>query len=217
MPTPAGVAALVREEAGGLLGDDDVLLAVRDARSTSSPAPARWSRCCACPGVTDVLVNGPDQVWVDRGAGLERTAVRFPDDDAVRRLAVRLAAAAGRRLDDAAPWVDVGPARRHPAARRAAAGVRAAARACRCGCCAAASLDLADLDGAGGTLPGESGRLLAGGRARGGWPSWSPAAPARARRRCSPRCSAWSARPSGSCSARTPPSSRRRTRTSSGC
>jgi pilus assembly protein CpaF len=34
--------------------------------------------------------------------------VRFPDDDAVRRLAVRLAAAAGRRLDDAAPWVDVG-------------------------------------------------------------------------------------------------------------
>jgi pilus assembly protein CpaF len=34
--------------------------------------------------------------------------VRFPDDDAVRRLAVRLAASAGRRLDDAAPWVDVG-------------------------------------------------------------------------------------------------------------
>jgi len=34
--------------------------------------------------------------------------VRFPDDDAVRRLAVRLAASVGRRLDDAAPWVDVG-------------------------------------------------------------------------------------------------------------
>ena len=34
--------------------------------------------------------------------------MRFADDDAVRRLAVRLAAAAGRRLDDAAPWVDVG-------------------------------------------------------------------------------------------------------------
>jgi pilus assembly protein CpaF len=47
-------------------------------------------------------------VWVDRGAGLEPAAVRFPDDDAVRRLAVRLAASVGRRLDDAAPWVDVG-------------------------------------------------------------------------------------------------------------
>jgi pilus assembly protein CpaF len=47
-------------------------------------------------------------VWVDRGAGLEPAPVRFPDDDAVRRLAVRLAASVGRRLDDAAPWVDVG-------------------------------------------------------------------------------------------------------------
>jgi pilus assembly protein CpaF len=55
------------------------------------------------PGVSDVLVNGPDQVWVDRGAGLERSPVRVPD---VRALAVRLAAAGGQRLDDAAPVVD---------------------------------------------------------------------------------------------------------------
>jgi secretion/DNA translocation related ATPase len=60
------------------------------------------------PGVTDVLVNGPDEVWVDRGAGLQRTGLRFADEDAVRRLAVRLAAAAGRRLDDGVPWVDAG-------------------------------------------------------------------------------------------------------------
>ena len=59
------------------------------------------------PGVTDVLVNGPDQVVVDRGAGLEPTDVRFPDDDAVRRLAQRLAGAGGRRLDDATPYVDL--------------------------------------------------------------------------------------------------------------
>jgi pilus assembly protein CpaF len=60
----------------------------------------------ARPGVTDVLVNAPDQVWLDRGAGLERTPVRFDSDAAVRRLATRLAAQAGRRLDDAAPFVD---------------------------------------------------------------------------------------------------------------
>lgn len=59
------------------------------------------------PDVTDVLVNGPEQVWWDRGAGLERTEIRFPDDDAVRRLAQRLAASAGRRLDDATPHVDL--------------------------------------------------------------------------------------------------------------
>jgi pilus assembly protein CpaF len=58
-------------------------------------------------GVTDVLVNGPDQVYVDRGSGLERTGVTFPHDDSVRRLAQRLAAAGGRRLDDATPHVDV--------------------------------------------------------------------------------------------------------------
>jgi pilus assembly protein CpaF len=53
-----------------------------------------------------VLVNGPDEVWLDRGRGLERVALRFPDDAAVRLLAQRLAAAAGHRLDDARPWVD---------------------------------------------------------------------------------------------------------------
>ena len=59
------------------------------------------------PGVTDVLVNGADAVFVDRGDGLERTEVVFADDAAVRRLAQRLAAAAGRRLDDASPHVDL--------------------------------------------------------------------------------------------------------------
>lgn len=58
------------------------------------------------PGVTDVLVNGPDEVWVDRGAGLERAGVTFDSEEAVRRLAVRLAAQVGRRLDDASPFVD---------------------------------------------------------------------------------------------------------------
>ncbi|MCU0301047.1 MAG: TadA family conjugal transfer-associated ATPase [Candidatus Nanopelagicales bacterium] len=56
--------------------------------------------------ITDILVNGPDEVWVDRGGGLQRVGVRFRDEVAVRHLAVRLAARAGRRLDDAAPFVD---------------------------------------------------------------------------------------------------------------
>jgi pilus assembly protein CpaF len=60
----------------------------------------------AAPEVTDVLVTAPDEVWIDRGRGLEHTGVRFPDTASVRRLAQRLAAVAGRRLDDARPWVD---------------------------------------------------------------------------------------------------------------
>jgi pilus assembly protein CpaF len=103
--SPATVAALVREESGGLLGDHAVLEAVRVASDEFSGA-GPLEPLLRTPGVTDVLVNGPDEVWVDRGSGLEPVDTRFPDEEAVRRLAVRLAAAAGRRLDDAAPWVD---------------------------------------------------------------------------------------------------------------
>ena len=58
------------------------------------------------PEVTDIVVNGPAEVWVDRGVGMTLTAVRFADDRSVRRLAQRLAASCGRRLDDASPYVD---------------------------------------------------------------------------------------------------------------
>lgn len=55
--------------------------------------------------VTDVAVNGDGRVWVDRGQGMESTGDVVAPADA-RALAVRLAAAAGRRLDEASPWVD---------------------------------------------------------------------------------------------------------------
>ena len=58
------------------------------------------------PAVTDILVNGTRDVWIDDDNGLRRASYTFSDEAAVRRLAVRLAASAGRRLDDACPWVD---------------------------------------------------------------------------------------------------------------
>ncbi|WP_441251647.1 TadA family conjugal transfer-associated ATPase [Kitasatospora sp. McL0602] len=104
-PTSGSVAAALRA-ARPPLGGDDVLDAVRLLRSELVGA-GPLDELLATPGVTDVLVNGPDEVWIDRGAGLERAAgVRFPDAEAVRHLAHRLATAAGRRLDDARPWVD---------------------------------------------------------------------------------------------------------------
>jgi pilus assembly protein CpaF len=61
----------------------------------------------ADPDVTDVLVNAPDEVWVERTGDLERAGTTaFADEESVRRLAVRLASVAGRRLDAAAPFVD---------------------------------------------------------------------------------------------------------------
>ena len=60
----------------------------------------------ADPQVTDVLVNAGSGVWVDRGDGLTLTDCEVGDEPAVRRLAVRLAGIAGRRLDDTSPYVD---------------------------------------------------------------------------------------------------------------
>ena len=56
--------------------------------------------------VTDIAVNGSDEVWIDRGEGMTLSTVRFANDAAVRRMAQRLAVSAGRRLDDASPYVD---------------------------------------------------------------------------------------------------------------
>src|SRR3712207_9323234 len=102
-PTRAQVAALVREESGGLLDDGAVLVAVREALDELSGA-GPLEPLLRAPDVTDVLVNGPGEVWVDRGSGLQRTDLRFPDEDAVRRLAVRLAGAAGRGADGRLSW-----------------------------------------------------------------------------------------------------------------
>jgi pilus assembly protein CpaF len=102
--TPHRVAAALRG-AGRPVGDATVL-AVHEALRHDVVGAGPLEPLLRTPGVTDVLVNGPDQVYLDRGAGLERVDVRLPDDEAVRRLAQRLAATAGRRLDDATPFVD---------------------------------------------------------------------------------------------------------------
>ncbi|MER5639362.1 TadA family conjugal transfer-associated ATPase [Kitasatospora sp. NPDC002227] len=104
-PTSGSVAAALRA-ARPPLGGGDTLDAVR-ALHAELVGAGPLDQLLNTPGVTDVLVNGPDEVWIDRGAGLERaSAVRFADAEAVRHLAHRLATAAGRRLDDARPWVD---------------------------------------------------------------------------------------------------------------
>jgi pilus assembly protein CpaF len=49
--------------------------------------------------ITDILVNGHKEVWIDQGQGLEKTKLTFLNEESVRSLAQRLALSAGRRLD----------------------------------------------------------------------------------------------------------------------
>jgi pilus assembly protein CpaF len=56
--------------------------------------------------VSDVLVNGPSEIWVDRGMGLERTSRRFGSEDELVATIERVIAPLGLRIDRASPMVD---------------------------------------------------------------------------------------------------------------
>jgi len=103
-PTPLDVADALRRR-GHVVTDTGLLSTVAEIRRHSVGA-GPLEELLGLVGVTDVLVNGPDQVYVDRGAGLELTTVRFTDETELRSFAQRLAALAGRRLDTAMPFVD---------------------------------------------------------------------------------------------------------------
>ncbi len=104
--TPHAVAEALR--ASGCPVGDATVLAVHDLLRAESVGLGPLEPIVSLPGVTDVLVNGAEGVWFDRGSGLERvTQTVFTDEAMVRRFAQRLAAAGGRRLDDASPAVDV--------------------------------------------------------------------------------------------------------------
>jgi pilus assembly protein CpaF len=56
--------------------------------------------------VTDIMVNGPYAVWVERRGKLEQTTIKFRDNQHVANIAQRIAAAIGRRVDEASPIAD---------------------------------------------------------------------------------------------------------------
>ena len=103
--TPAAIVSAVRAEPATAVLGDTTLLRIADRVHDDLIGAGPLAPLLADPQVTDVLVNGV-RVWVDRGQGLRQVAVPLGTLDDVRRLAQRLTAAAGRRLDDAAPYAD---------------------------------------------------------------------------------------------------------------
>lgn len=103
--TPSRVAAAVHAT-GRMLGTAGALAAV-ESISAELNGLGPLQQLARDPLVTDIFVNGPDDVWFDRGAGLEQAAVRFTGESQIRALAARLVSAGGRRLDDSSPCVDV--------------------------------------------------------------------------------------------------------------
>ena len=58
------------------------------------------------PGVTDIMINGPDRVLVERNGVLEATSIRFADAGHLMQFIHRLVGRAGRRIDESNPIVD---------------------------------------------------------------------------------------------------------------
>lgn len=85
---PDVLASLVRELADALAGLGPVSALLRD------------------PEVTDVMVNGPFEVWVERAGRLERSDVTYLDAEALHAAVLRVVGPMGLRFDRARPWVD---------------------------------------------------------------------------------------------------------------
>jgi pilus assembly protein CpaF len=104
----ADLVPLVRRSAtraGWVLGLDDVL-AVSALVGAELWGLGALQPLVDDPLVTDILVNAPNEVWIDGAMGLRRVPCDLGAEVDVRALASRLAASAGRRLDEASPWVD---------------------------------------------------------------------------------------------------------------
>ncbi|HEY3696846.1 CpaF family protein [Phenylobacterium sp.] len=56
--------------------------------------------------IADILINGPFQVYIERGGELSETGVRFRDNDHLLRIINRIVAGVGRRIDESSPMVD---------------------------------------------------------------------------------------------------------------
>ena len=63
-------------------------------------------RLLADDSITEIMVNGPGEIWIERQGRLYETTVRFSDDSHLRRIINRMVAQIGRRIDESSPMVD---------------------------------------------------------------------------------------------------------------
>jgi pilus assembly protein CpaF len=97
----AAAASAIAPDVAPLASTDEIADAV-DALVGLGPV----ERLLRDPEVTDVLVNGPADVWVERHGSLERSEIVFADDRAVVAAVERVIAPLGLRIDRASPAVD---------------------------------------------------------------------------------------------------------------
>ncbi len=98
------VRELVDEEAAILGREDRAEIAARVIRDSVGLGPLEI--LLADPQVEEVMVNGPDRVFVERGGRIEATSIGFADEEELRNAIERILAPLGRRVDELSPMVD---------------------------------------------------------------------------------------------------------------
>ncbi len=88
----------------GISRDDRQRIALELAQDILGHGPLE--RLLADDSVTEIMVNGPHEIWIERGGKLYETQVRFNDDSHLRRIINKMVAQVGRRVDESSPMVD---------------------------------------------------------------------------------------------------------------
>jgi pilus assembly protein CpaF len=99
----ADIRSRLAQERGVALADRDRLIK-EIADDTLGHGPVE--PLLADHSVSEIMVNGPDDVWIERDGRLHHTTVRFSDDHHVRRIINKIVGQVGRRIDESSPMVD---------------------------------------------------------------------------------------------------------------
>jgi len=100
------VTAAARAICGDTAGNDLVVHHLTRTLRTELIGSTALNALLDDVAVTDVLINGAQSTWVDRGGGLQRVVLPQQSEVQLQCMAQRLAVACGQRLDAAKPWVD---------------------------------------------------------------------------------------------------------------
>ncbi|MGY4286189.1 pilus assembly protein CpaF [Bradyrhizobium sp. LM2.7] len=98
------IHAIANQERLELSGREQFMLADEIADDMTGYGPLR--PLLLDETINDIMVNGPSNIYVERGGKLERVAVRFRDNEHIASVAQKIAAQVGRRVDESSPMVD---------------------------------------------------------------------------------------------------------------
>ena len=103
---------LVQEQVNKSLGDEQTALSAAERAQLIQDVTddalgyGPIDRFLHDPGITEVMVNGPKSVYIERRGKIEATDIEFVDEDHLRRTIDKIVSQVGRRIDEASPMVD---------------------------------------------------------------------------------------------------------------